>query len=48
MRDHLAGAALRVGLHEGAAAAEPVPVQEAASPVRHSRLRKAIRGQAGG
>ena len=48
MRDHLAGAALRVGLHGGEAVAEVAPVQEAASPVRHSRLRKAIRGQAEG
>lgn len=49
MRDHLAGAALRVGLHDGEAAAEPAsPLQEVPSPVRHSRLRKAIRGQAGG
>jgi DNA-binding FadR family transcriptional regulator len=48
MRDHLAGAALRVGLHDGEVAAEAAPVQELASPVRHSRLRKAIRGQAGG
>ncbi|MER8676747.1 MULTISPECIES: FadR/GntR family transcriptional regulator [unclassified Mesorhizobium] len=45
MRDHLAGAALRVGLHEGEAA-EIAPGPEAASPVRHSRLRKAVRGQA--
>jgi DNA-binding FadR family transcriptional regulator len=42
MRDHLAGAALRVGLHEGEVPAE-VP-----SPARHSRLRKAVRGQAAG
>lgn len=42
MRDHLAGAALRVGLHDGEAEAAPTP------PVRHSRLRKAIRGQAAG
>ncbi len=48
MRDHLAGAALRVGLHEGETAAEAAPVPEAASPARHSRLRKAIRGQAAG
>ena len=48
MRDHLAGAALRVGLHEGEAVAEAAPVQEVASPVRHSRLRKAVRGLAGG
>ncbi len=46
MRHHLAGAALRVGLHDGEAAAEAPPVPEAASPVRHSRLRKAVRGQA--
>ena len=43
MRDHLAGAALRVGLHDGGEA-----IAEAASPVRHTRLRKAIRKQAAG
>jgi GntR family transcriptional repressor for pyruvate dehydrogenase complex len=48
MRDHLAGAALRVGLHDGDAAAEEAPVPEVASPVRHSRLRKAVRKQAAG
>jgi DNA-binding FadR family transcriptional regulator len=48
MRDHLAGAALRVGLHDGDAAEVAVPVKEVASPVRHSRLRKAVRGRAGG
>jgi DNA-binding FadR family transcriptional regulator len=40
MTRHLAGAASRVGLPGGDA--------EAASPARHSRLRKAVRGQAAG
>jgi len=48
MRDHLAGAALRVGLHDGEAAEPVAPAQEVPSPVRHSRLRKAVRGRAGG
>ncbi|MGX7874527.1 FadR/GntR family transcriptional regulator [Mesorhizobium sp. ORM6] len=49
MRDHLAGAALRVGLPEGEADAEPTsPAKKATSPVRHSRLRKAVRNQAAG
>ncbi|RWL44304.1 FadR family transcriptional regulator [Mesorhizobium sp. M2E.F.Ca.ET.209.01.1.1] len=42
MTRHLAGAASRVGLPGGNAAAKP------ASPARHSRLRKAVRGQAAG
>jgi DNA-binding FadR family transcriptional regulator len=42
MTRHLAGAASRVGLPEGEASAKP------ASPARHSRLRKAVRGQAAG
>ncbi|WP_217572078.1 FadR/GntR family transcriptional regulator [Mesorhizobium sp. GbtcB19] len=42
MTRHLAGAASRVGLPGGEASAKP------ASPARHSRLRKAVRGQAAG
>ncbi|TGQ11456.1 MULTISPECIES: FadR/GntR family transcriptional regulator [unclassified Mesorhizobium] len=42
MTRHLAGAASRVGLPGGNAAAKP------ASSARHSRLRKAVRGQAAG
>ncbi|CDX30984.1 FadR/GntR family transcriptional regulator [Mesorhizobium sp. WSM4935] len=42
MTRHLAGAASRVGLPGGEASAKP------ASPARHSRLRKAMRGQAAG
>jgi DNA-binding FadR family transcriptional regulator len=48
MRDHLAGAALRVGLPEGEATAESVSPQQVASPVRHSRLRKAVRNRTAG
>lgn len=42
MTRHLAGAASRVGLPGGEASARP------ASPARHSRLRKAMRGRAAG
>lgn len=42
MTRHLAGAASRVGLPGGEASAKP------ASPARHSRLRKAMRGRAAG
>ncbi|WP_292252630.1 FadR/GntR family transcriptional regulator, partial [Mesorhizobium sp.] len=42
MTRHLAGAASRVGLPGGEASAKP------ASTARHSRLRKAVRGQAAG
>lgn len=42
MTRHLAGAASRVGLPGGDVSAKPV------SPARHSRLRRAVRGQAGG
>lgn len=42
MTRHLAGAASRVGLPGGEASAKP------ASPARHSRLRKAVRGRAAG
>jgi DNA-binding FadR family transcriptional regulator len=42
MTRHLAGAASRVGLPGGEVSAKP------ASPARHSRLRKAVRGQAAG
>ncbi|CDX53992.1 GntR family transcriptional regulator [Mesorhizobium plurifarium] len=42
MTRHLAGAASRVGLPGGDAEAKP------ASPARHSRLRKAVRGRAAG
>lgn len=42
MTRHLAGAAARVGLPGGEASVKP------ASPARHSRLRKAVRGQAAG
>lgn len=42
MTRHLAGAASRVGLPGGDVSAKP------ASPARHSRLRKAVRGQAAG
>lgn len=42
MTRHLAGAASRVGLPGGEASARP------ASPARHSRLRKAVRGRAAG